>query len=84
MQTTLNPKWEEHFIFENLVDPILKVRVWDYDSIGKDDFMGKLNIELGRFFQQPFLAEEVEMTLLKSKKRKSKVKGTLTLKIEFR
>jgi hypothetical protein len=83
-KATLNPEWNETFPIDKIEGTILKIRMWDYDSIGAHDFMGKLNIDLQHHFENPFVAEEIELPLLKSKQRKSKVKGSLVVRIEYR
>lgn len=44
---TLSPKWSETFKFENVsIDAPLVVKVMDYDKIGKDELMGRFNVDL--------------------------------------
>ena len=45
---TLNPVWNEEFIFPDAKPTsTLKIRVYDYDRIGKDDKISKFNIAIG-------------------------------------
>lgn len=44
---TLNPLWNESFLFDVRTADKLVVQVWDKDALAKDDFLGQCVVELG-------------------------------------
>jgi len=43
---TLNPVWNESFVFEANRTDILTINMYDKDQIGSDDFLGRIQIKL--------------------------------------
>jgi len=65
--------------------PLLKFRVWDWDRLSEDDFMGKFNVELDPIVNNPFIEHPMDLELIKCKKKpKSKVKGTISVSLLFK
>jgi Ca2+-dependent lipid-binding protein len=46
------PNWTDTFTFNSL-DPILRLQVYDHDTIGKDDFIGEGTIDLNQIYKNP-------------------------------
>eukprot|EP00727_Mastigamoeba_balamuthi_P005674 m51a1_g1726 hypothetical protein (877) ;mRNA; f:122457-125954 len=47
IQKTLNPRWDETFLFKDVdMQGTLVAEAWDWDAIGKDDFLGVIDIPL--------------------------------------
>jgi len=68
---TLNPCWEENFVFEvTNATSVLRVEVWDDDMVGENDQIGYFDIALkhlaheeivtGDFFLKPVASEDVD------------------------
>jgi len=43
---TLNPRWDESFLFEVDANDLLTIKVYDYDMVGKNDFLGQTQLPL--------------------------------------
>jgi hypothetical protein len=43
---TLNPRWNEKCYFKSNATETLEVKVWDWDRIGSNDYMGEVSIPL--------------------------------------
>eukprot|EP01121_Diplochlamys_sp_Union-15-3_P018456 TRINITY_DN6709_c0_g1_i1.p2 TRINITY_DN6709_c0_g1~~TRINITY_DN6709_c0_g1_i1.p2 ORF type:complete len:174 (+),score=30.91 TRINITY_DN6709_c0_g1_i1:51-572(+) len=78
----LNPEWNEqfHVSYDVLCERPFVIEVYDYDIIGKDDFLGCVAVDL-------LNGDEEERTLsLKRRPRENKednVKGTITIQIKY-
>eukprot|EP01135_Chromosphaera_perkinsii_P002074 Nk52_evm8s217 gene=Nk52_evmTU8s217 len=82
MWATLQPVWNQNFCFLFL-DPkctVLRVTVFDKDTIGKNDYLGSLVINLATLQRGVTKRETFE---LQPRSKKEKVGGTLTLELTF-
>ena len=47
---TLNPRWDESFIFEGTLRELtaepMQMKVYDHDYIGRNDFLGEASVDL--------------------------------------
>lgn len=70
---SLNPIWDEHFVLaiENICEPII-VKVYDYDYIFMDDFLGSSSIDLTLF--DPNISTDLELKLDDGHHRKQSFK----------
>ncbi|UXI16279.1 hypothetical protein NH340_JMT02222 [Sarcoptes scabiei] len=70
---SLNPIWDEHFVLaiENICEPII-VKVYDYDYIFMDDFLGSSSIDLTLF--DPNISTDLELKLDDGHHRKQSYK----------
>merc|ERR1712137_272564 len=46
IEYTLNPVWNESFVFEASVEDILTINLYDKDVVGSDDFLGRIQVPL--------------------------------------
>lgn len=46
IEYTLNPIWNEAFIFEGNTSDILTINCYDKDAVGSDDFLGRIQLPL--------------------------------------
>jgi len=60
----LNPKWDEQFRFLCYypVNEDLDLKVWDWDRLKKDDFLGEATIDLSRLKINEVLDETITLT----------------------
>lgn len=48
IEKTLNPEWNAEFELVGVKGgDMLECKIWDYDLIGKPDFLGKVNLTWG-------------------------------------
>jgi len=86
---TLNPVWNESFIIE--FNPMkcskLKIEVYDYDYIGKDDFLGEGYVTLewinvsNENYNEEWIPLRIEKINKKTKQKESNQKGAVHIKI---
>ncbi|MES1910298.1 MAG: hypothetical protein MHM6MM_002918, partial [Cercozoa sp. M6MM] len=54
-KNTLNPTWNENFMFENVdIDSTLKVKVYDHDRVGGNDKLGAFEVPLQQASDQEY------------------------------
>ena len=85
---TLNPIWNDSFVIE--YNPMkctkLKIEVYDYDFIGKDDFLGEgfVNLEwinLSENYNEEWIPLRIEKINKKTKQKEVTQKGSVHIKI---
>jgi serine/threonine protein kinase len=54
IKKSLNPVWEEEFLFPFKENTPLYIQCWDYDFIGSDDFMGEIIITAKQISSFPY------------------------------
>ncbi len=65
MSNTLNPQWNQSFIFSplrphDLRGRALEVTVWDNDRLGANEFLGEVTLDLTDLAGQQYLHENGE------------------------
>ncbi|KAH0789318.1 C2 domain containing protein [Histomonas meleagridis] len=79
IKKTLDPVWDEHlekpFAFYFPFLKIITIKVYDYDYVGKDDYLGKVKIN---FLTNPFECDRISSIPLKTS---LKTKGPPTIEI---
>ena len=86
---TLSPKWNESFVLELEPDHCneLKIEVYDYDYIGKDDFLGSGSVPLKwvkedmKNFYDEWIPLSIEKTSKKTKEKEVTKKGSVHIMI---
>jgi hypothetical protein len=82
IKKTLNPEWNQKFIFLLEQPEVLKFTVWDWDRVGEHDFLGECEIETSQLFGVMGVFDDY--VSLKNPKHPKKAKGELNVKVSCR
>ena len=57
VKKSLNPKWNYHFVYDNvtheeLMDRVLELTIWDFDRGSSNEFLGGVRLGLGAGIQE--------------------------------
>uniref|UniRef100_A0A7S3DCA9 Ras GTPase-activating protein n=1 Tax=Palpitomonas bilix TaxID=652834 RepID=A0A7S3DCA9_9EUKA len=81
---TLNPTWNENFVFPvSQTNSLLVVNVFDHDTIGSDDFLGEFQVSVRDFLDQQPREKAFQLKPSRMHKNGVDVTGTITLKVRY-
>ncbi|GFS63629.1 e3 ubiquitin-protein ligase NEDD4 [Trichonephila clavipes] len=80
IEHTLNPVWDEEFVFEVRPSQTLKIEVFDENRLTRDDFLGLVELPLRNIpTERPGRIINAKYYILRPRSTKSRVKGHLEI-----
>ncbi|KAL6059868.1 calcium-dependent phospholipid binding [Balamuthia mandrillaris] len=86
IKKTLNPEWKASFTFDLTPEQKrkrLRFEVWDWDRIGKDDFMGCHELSLGNLEGRKEQEMELELKPRQDGEKDGYIRGKIKIQIRF-